>query len=114
MLKKAASKIVRKPATEKYPAEKLKLADNFRGEPVLDTEACIGCGICSRECPAKAIVMVDVAGKKRPQFELANCIFCYQCADVCPKQAIKSSTNFELATTDKASLELKPKLPKSP
>jgi formate hydrogenlyase subunit 6/NADH:ubiquinone oxidoreductase subunit I len=114
VLRKAAAKsIMQKPATEKYPAQKREVADNFRGEPVLDTELCIGCGICSRECPAKAIVMVDVAGKKRPQFELAHCIFCYHCADFCPKKAIKNSTNFELATINKASLEIKPQPPKS-
>jgi formate hydrogenlyase subunit 6/NADH:ubiquinone oxidoreductase subunit I len=52
--------------------------------------------------------MVEVEGKKRPQFNLDKCIFCYQCAESCPRNAIKSSVIYELATTDKSSLVLKP------
>jgi formate hydrogenlyase subunit 6/NADH:ubiquinone oxidoreductase subunit I len=52
--------------------------------------------------------MVDVEGKKYPQFDLGRCIFCYKCAEDCPKKAIKNSTNFELASTDKSSLVMKP------
>jgi formate hydrogenlyase subunit 6/NADH:ubiquinone oxidoreductase subunit I len=48
--------------------------------------------------------MVEVEGKKYPQFNLGRCIFCYACADNCRRNAIKSSANFELATTDKYSL----------
>jgi formate hydrogenlyase subunit 6/NADH:ubiquinone oxidoreductase subunit I len=52
--------------------------------------------------------MVDVNGKKLPQFNLAKCIFCYQCVDTCPKKALTQTTNFELATTDKSTLIIKP------
>jgi len=52
--------------------------------------------------------MVEVNGKKYPQFKLDQCIFCYQCAESCPRNAIKSSVLYELATTDKSSLVLRP------
>jgi formate hydrogenlyase subunit 6/NADH:ubiquinone oxidoreductase subunit I len=52
--------------------------------------------------------MVDVNGKKRPMFLLDRCIFCYQCAESCPRNAIKSTEIFELATTNKSDLILKP------
>jgi formate hydrogenlyase subunit 6/NADH:ubiquinone oxidoreductase subunit I len=52
--------------------------------------------------------MVDVDGKKRPQFRLDKCIFCYQCAETCPRHAITNSTIYELAAMDKASLVMKP------
>ena len=108
MLKKMVAYSVSKPATSRYPFAKVKLPENYRGQPIIDTKACIGCGLCSRECPAKAIEMVEVNGKKYPQLNLSKCIFCYLCAEGCPKNAIKNSDVFELATTDKSSLVMKP------
>jgi formate hydrogenlyase subunit 6/NADH:ubiquinone oxidoreductase subunit I len=104
MAKKAVRQIFTKPATTKYPLVKPPLSDNFRGQPVFDSALCVGCGLCSRDCPARAIEMVSVDGNQRPQFNLSKCVFCYQCADSCPRKAIKNSCFFELATTDKSTL----------
>jgi formate hydrogenlyase subunit 6/NADH:ubiquinone oxidoreductase subunit I len=41
-------------------------------------------------------------------FYLDRCIFCYQCAESCPREAIRLSTVFELSTTDKEGLLVKP------
>ena len=54
--------------------------------------------------------MVDVNGKKYPQFNLGKCIFCDKCIEDCPKKAIKNSATFELASTDKSTLVTKPQL----
>jgi ech hydrogenase subunit F len=108
MWKRTVSHIFTKPATTKYPFVKPQLPDDFRGQQVFDIKLCISCGLCSRDCPAKAIEMVEVEGKRRPQFKLDQCIFCYQCAESCPRNAIKSSVFYELATTDKSSLVMKP------
>ncbi len=107
--KRALSEIFTKPATAEYPAVKPQLPENYRGEPIFDCNLCIGCGLCSRNCPAKAIEMVDVDGKKRPQYRLDKCIFCNQCVEVCPKKAIQHSNVFECATLDKSDLTIKPR-----
>jgi NADH-quinone oxidoreductase subunit I len=109
LAKKALDQVFSKPATGKYPFVKPKLAENFRGQPEFDFSTCIGCGLCSRDCPAKAIEMVSTDGKKLPQLNLSKCVFCYQCAETCPKKAIKTSESYELATTDKSTLVVKPK-----
>jgi len=108
MLKEVLCQIFRKPATRKYPEVKPKVPDDFRGRQIFDIDLCIGCGLCARDCPSKAIEMVDVEEKKKPLFHLDLCIFCYQCAESCPRNAIKTSKFFELASTNKYDLVIKP------
>ncbi len=108
----AFSSIFKKPATQKYPFVKASIAEQFRGKQVFDTDKCLGCGLCSKDCPANAIDMVAIEGKKRPLFHLDRCIFCYQCSDSCPKNAIQPTKIFELASIDKATLAMAPQAPK--
>ena len=108
LTKEAISSLFKKPATRRYPFVKTPVADNFRGKQIFDIKKCVGCGLCSKDCPAKAIEMVMVEGKKRPLFHLDKCVFCYQCAESCATNAIQSTKLFELACIDKSTLELKP------
>jgi formate hydrogenlyase subunit 6/NADH:ubiquinone oxidoreductase subunit I len=108
MVKEVLSHLFKKSATSKYPLVKAEVPEGFRGRQVYDINLCISCGLCSRDCPAKAIEMVEVDGKRRPLFHLDLCIFCYQCAESCPRNAIKSSEFFELASTNKSDLVVKP------
>jgi formate hydrogenlyase subunit 6/NADH:ubiquinone oxidoreductase subunit I len=108
MLKALLSSLFKKPATCQYPLVKAEVPEGFRGKQVYNIDLCISCGLCSRDCPAKAIEMVEINGKRRPLFHLDQCIFCYQCAESCPRNAITSSKIFELATTDKSALVVSP------
>jgi formate hydrogenlyase subunit 6/NADH:ubiquinone oxidoreductase subunit I len=108
MVKELLAHLFRKAATSKYPFVKAEVPEGFRGKQIYDINLCISCGLCSRDCPAKAIEMVEVDGKRRPLFHLDLCIFCYQCAESCPRNAIKSSKFFELASTNKSDLVVKP------
>ena len=49
------------------------------------TEACVGCGTCTRICPRGCIHLED----KRPVYNYSKCINCMACAQSCPKIAIK-------------------------
>jgi formate hydrogenlyase subunit 6/NADH:ubiquinone oxidoreductase subunit I len=108
MIREVLSHLFIKPATIKYPFVKAEVPAGLRGKQVYDINLCMSCGLCSRDCPAKAIEMVEVDGKRRPLFHLDLCVFCYQCAESCPRNAIKSSEFFELASTNKSDLVVKP------
>ncbi len=47
-------------------------------------KSCIGCGYCSKICPAKAISIVG----KTPQIDRSICIKCFCCHELCPAAAI--------------------------
>lgn len=56
----------------------------FGPRPVFDYDGCIGCRDCEKNCPPRAITMVD--GK--PVADLNECIRCYCCQELCPKKAV--------------------------
>ncbi len=72
----------------------------------IDREKCIGCGMCAKDCPNKAIKVED---KKATMF-LDSCMECGHCLAICPKEAvsmngydeteIKSLKDMDLTMTD--------------
>ncbi len=104
MAKEVLRHSVKPPATRDYPFEKPEMPDNFRGKIVFDSEKCIGCRACVRDCPAKAISIVKVADKVfEAEFYLDRCIYCAQCVDSCPKSALTNTKEYELAALDRKS-----------
>jgi len=71
----------------------------YRGKIVYDREACIGCSLCLKVCPAHAIEFIPET--KRIRIYVTQCIFCSQCNDICPKDALHMSPDFLLATEDR-------------
>ena len=51
-----------------------------------DTEVCIYCGICAKQCPVSAIA-VNRAEKKW-EFDQATCVSCGVCVEKCPKKCL--------------------------
>ncbi len=83
---------------------------DYRGRLAFDYQACIGCAMCEKVCPARAIEMYPVIEKekrtKRIVIYLARCTFCSECVKVCPRDAITMSGDFMMADYDRNSPSL--------
>lgn len=105
--------LLKKPATLRYPFEKRVPFKDVRGRPVWDISKCVGCGICSRVCPARAIEMVGKEMEAEIKHYVDRCIFCAQCVEDCPEEAISMTEEYELAGDDRAGMVIEFKRVKS-
>jgi Pyruvate/2-oxoacid:ferredoxin oxidoreductase delta subunit len=53
------------------------------------TDTCIGCGLCAKKCPIRAIEMKE----KHPVWVKEQCLMCLRCLHHCPKYAIQYGPN---------------------
>jgi heterodisulfide reductase subunit A len=73
----------------------------------VDTDTCIGCGICIKQCPFHAIMEDEIEGEKKARVVEAACKGCGVCAGACPTGAIEalSFTTEQLHAQIDAALE---------
>ena len=87
-----------RPTTVRYPFGPLEVPGYFRGQPDIDESLCRGCGLCARDCPAKAL---EFERKSREEFRLVlhhdRCAYCGQCAASCEFGAIRVTSEFARA-----------------
>ncbi|MBD3194975.1 MAG: 4Fe-4S ferredoxin [Candidatus Lokiarchaeota archaeon] len=68
---------------KRYEAPAKFFATNFYAE--VDTDLCIGCGICEERCNMDAVEIIDEIS----HINLNRCIGCGVCVPTCPEDAIK-------------------------
>jgi len=89
-----------------YPFQPSPPPEGFRGRVQVDINKCIGCGACAMVCPPRLIMLTDQDSKRILEYQLGRCTYCARCAEVCPVEAITMSQEFELATDNKADLNI--------
>lgn len=110
IIKTALPTLFKKPATIAYPAKPLEIDASYRGELRFNPEVCIGCTACMKDCPAKAIEIINIGTKEdkifKAVFHLDHCIYCGQCVDSCKLHALSMSNNIELAALSRDILKV--------
>lgn len=82
-----------------YPRAEPKLAERFRGRPVLSPERCpAGCRACADACPVEAISLDPL------RLDTGACLFCPACAEACPEGAVRFGGDHRLAATSREEL----------
>ena len=101
-----------KKVTERYPENRKTnvIPERFRGTLVMphndkNEHKCIGCGICSMQCPNDSINVVTEMvetedGKKKKQlvryeYDHGKCMYCMLCTRACPQDAITFAPEYE-------------------
>jgi len=107
MIKAVLFSLFKKPATTRYPYVKSGAIKGSRGKIKFSAEKCVGCKLCMRDCPAKAITIRQTEDKKIvAEIDLGKCIFCGQCVDSCLKKALAVTDEFELAELNSGKLKV--------
>ncbi len=106
MLTDVLSSLFRRPATERYPAEKQPAPTRLRGTlQFVDPATCTGCALCVKDCPANAIevITIDKASKRFVlRYHVDRCTFCAQCVQSCRHDSLAlSNTDWELAASSR-------------
>ncbi|HML47770.1 MAG TPA: 4Fe-4S binding protein [Clostridia bacterium] len=106
----AIKNLFRKPATIPYMGGNLELDPRNRGLLVYDASTCISCGLCMKDCPTNAILVVNNGTKENPDrhayLDTGRCIFCAQCVSSCPKDSLSYTSKSDLATLDKGVMKI--------
>ncbi|QPJ66611.1 MAG: NADH-quinone oxidoreductase subunit I [Candidatus Nitrohelix vancouverensis] len=112
--------MVSKPVTFQYPDVKRVMPKRYRGRHFLNRdeeglERCVGCSLCSANCPVGCIHVVAEendpnnpvsAGERYAkvyEINLLRCIYCGYCEEACPVDAVVLREHYELADYDRDS-----------
>lgn len=106
MLRDVLSGLLHRPATQRYPLNRVEPPARLRAKLHWKPADCTGCALCVKDCPADAIelITIDKASKRFVmRYDLSRCVFCGQCTQNCRFDCLTfTHDEWELAGADKA------------
>lgn len=88
-----------------------KMEMHSNGKPFVNQEACVGCGMCTKNCAHGAITL----NNRKASVDHEKCVGCGRCIGACPMDAVYSENNeandilsYKMAEYAKAVVEGKP------
>ena len=88
-----------------------KMEMHSNGKPFVNQEACVGCGMCTKNCAHGAITV----NNRKASVDHEKCVGCGRCIGACPMDAVYSENNeandilsYKMAEYAKAVVEGKP------
>ena len=88
-----------KPVTTSYPAKPAVYPERSRGHVEIVIDQCIMCGLCSRNCPPRAITVDRAAGTWT--INRFDCVQCGYCTEVCPKKCLTITPGYQTPGAEK-------------
>lgn len=92
--------LLSKPVTKNYPAEPAVYPERSRGHIEITIEDCILCGLCSKNCPSRAIAVDRANGKWT--INRFDCVQCGYCTEKCPKKCLSIVPGYQEPMAEKA------------
>ncbi|KAH0447728.1 hypothetical protein IEQ34_023443 [Dendrobium chrysotoxum] len=90
----------RLPVTIKYPYEKERTSERFRGRNHFEFDKCIACEVCVRTFPLLIGNLKKILRKKQLLHYILDfgvCIFCGNCVEYCPTNCLSMTEEYELS-----------------
>src|ERR1035437_3151151 len=91
-------------ATVAYPYVPAVASAQFRGRPEFDFASWRDARPAAEVCPTGAIALTGHDFVRRVTVDYGLCVFCGLCAEASPSGAVRVTTDFELATHNRARL----------
>ena len=88
-----------KPVTTAYPAKPAVYPERSRGHVEIAIDQCIMCGLCSRNCPPRAITVDRATGTWT--INRFDCVQCGYCTEVCPKKCLTINPGYQTPGAEK-------------
>lgn len=91
-----------KPETVDYPKQSTPYRKGFRGSVKIVSQNCVGCSLCTLDCPASALRLIKISKDSYTLEHIQDrCTYCGQCQKSCKFNAIYLDNTINQPSSDR-------------